>query len=74
VKSIVSQAREEADTVLRPSVGKPPRSSKKQTPSSKMVLPAIGSESPQAVDEPVPFILASDSIPHDEPILDAEPV
>ena len=39
-----------------------------------MVLPAIGSESPQAVDEPLPFILASDSIPYDEPIIDTEPV
>ena len=48
VKSIVSMAREEAEVVARVSIGgKPPRSSKKATPSSKMMLPALGgSQSP----------------------------
>jgi|TARA_B110000285_G_C14755077_1_gene436985 hypothetical protein len=48
VKTVLSKAREEAEAP-RASVGKPPRSSKKQTPGSKMMLaPLAGSQSPPA--------------------------
>jgi hypothetical protein len=62
VKSVLSQAREEADVAPRASVGKPPRSSKKATPSSKMILAPIGgSQSPPAQS------VTMESIPISEP-------